>query len=84
MFPNIGVGPQNGWFTMVPNPIKMGCFGGSLFWVHFFLSNPRCPAFRCVSMGEVAELPGDVCYHCAVGGVEGPRGVTLSIPIYGC
>ena len=33
MFPKIGVGPQNGWFIMVPNPIKMGWFGGTIiFW----------------------------------------------------
>ena len=28
VFPKIGVGPQNGWFIMVPNPIKIGWFGG--------------------------------------------------------
>ena len=27
MFPKIGV-PQNGWFIMVPNPIKMDDLGG--------------------------------------------------------
>ncbi len=30
MFPKIGV-PQNGWFIMVPNPIKMDDLGVPLF-----------------------------------------------------
>ena len=31
MFPKIGV-PQNGWFIMVPNPIKIDDLGVPLFW----------------------------------------------------
>ena len=31
VFPKIGVGPQNGWFIMVPNPIKMDDLGVPLF-----------------------------------------------------
>ena len=27
VFPKLGVGPQNGWFIMVPNPIKMDELG---------------------------------------------------------
>ena len=27
VFPKIGVGPQNGWFIMVPNPINMDDLG---------------------------------------------------------
>ena len=36
MFPKIGVGPQNGWFTMVPNPIKMDDLGVPYIWKHPF------------------------------------------------
>ena len=31
IFPKIGVGPQNGWFIMVPIPIKMDDLGVPLF-----------------------------------------------------
>ena len=36
VFPNIGV-PQNGWFTMVPNPIKMDDLGGKNQQLQMFL-----------------------------------------------
>ena len=37
VFPKIGVGPQNGWFIMVPNPIEMDDLGVcAYFWKHPF------------------------------------------------
>ncbi len=35
VFPNIGVGPQNGWLIIVPNPIKWMIWGAHpYFWKH--------------------------------------------------
>ena len=51
MFPKIGV-PQNGWFIMVPDPIKMDDLGG----FPIFLETPRflcCDITCCILAGEL-------------------------------
>ena len=42
VFPKIVV-PQNGWFIMVPNPIKMGWFGG---FSHYFWVDTHMPYYK--------------------------------------
>ena len=67
MFPTIGVGPQNGWFIMVQNPIKMDDLGVPLFletprWADTLLYStyPVTCSNRCRYHWVVTSLPDNV------------------------